>query len=175
MPHWHFGRQTNFPEVGHYTQENCDIEEWAVNEWKRGPMSALSTSAAQRQQYIKGQNYIFHTDTRYFGGCCQAEHIKAICPGCCVGCVLTAKWTAPGFEWDQGETTSCRRSRLGCFVPHQSEIVVFICVQMHRAKGEKTPLSQNVCNQSECESTLKEVRWHSAIVSPPKWNGSANL
>lgn len=27
---------------------------------------------------------------RYFGGCCQAEHSKAICPGCCVGCVLTA-------------------------------------------------------------------------------------
>lgn len=46
---------------------------------------------------------------------------------------------AVSVVWNWAEATSSKCSWLGCFVPHQSAIVMFAYVQMNRAKGERPP------------------------------------
>lgn len=48
--------------------------------------------------------------------------------------------TAPALKWNPAKTTSPRRSRLGCFVLHQSATAVFTYVPMNGAKKGKRPL-----------------------------------
>lgn len=72
-----------------------------------------------------------------FGAYFQAEHIKAVCSAGWVACVLTAN------KLNQTKTTVFRRSRLSCFVPHQSDTVMFTYVQTNRTKVGNSTLSQN--------------------------------
>lgn len=76
-----------------------------------------------------------------FGACCQVEHIKVVCSAGWVGCVLTAN------ELNQTKTTVFRRSRLSCFVSHQSDVVAFTYVQTNRTKvGNSTLFQNNISN-----------------------------
>ena len=47
-----------------------------------------------------------------------------------------------GLEWNRAETTSSRRSRLACFIPHPSAIAVFRYAQTNRSLGETLPVSE---------------------------------
>lgn len=103
MPYRHFGTSTHFLDVGRHTQILKCRKSWE-NDCKRGAITPCRTA-------MHLQDHAVHFDKWSFGTSCQAAHIKAFCSGCWVTCVLTAKRTAPGFEGNQGETTS-----LGCFV-----------------------------------------------------------
>lgn len=55
-------------------------------------------SVAQRQQYIKVLDHIVHIDQRSFDTCWQAAHIRPICSGLWVGCVLTTNKLLQGWN-----------------------------------------------------------------------------
>lgn len=54
--------------------------------WAIHPTVLHKDSNMEKYKYA----YIVHFDSRSFGACCQAAHIKAICSGCWV-----SKWTEP--------------------------------------------------------------------------------
>lgn len=51
---------------------------------------SVEPSPHKRQQDTEIQDQIVHIDKRFFGACCHAEHIKAVCSCCRVACVLAA-------------------------------------------------------------------------------------
>lgn len=84
-----------------------------------------------------------------FDACCRAAHINAICSSCWTGCVLAANKPLQGFEWNRAQTTSLRRSQLGCFAPLQTAI--FTYVQTNQTKWETPPFVSEQRLQSRCE------------------------
>lgn len=52
-------------------------------------MNTVLNSAARSQPLIKVKHHFVHFDRLSFGACCWAEHVKAVCSGSWVSCVLT--------------------------------------------------------------------------------------
>lgn len=78
-----------------------------------------------------------HTLCRAFlPSCYRAEHIRALCSGC----VLTAKQTTPGLDWNRAQTNSSGQPQLGWFVVHESATLVFTLVRTDTSRRGKRPL-----------------------------------
>lgn len=116
---------------GHISQTwGCTQMNTRVTE--RRAMNDLLNKVALRQKYMKVQDHSFHTDTRSFGTCWQAAHIKAICSSCWVNCALKANEPLNGIE-----PRPPLPDNLGCFVPHQCDNSVQICPNELSQRGTK--------------------------------------
>lgn len=132
-------------DVGHHTERVKFVK-------LREGLWTLCPSMLRRQQYIKVWGYTGHNDKWYFSTCCQAEHIKAICSGCWVSCVLTVKVPLQGLI----------AMELRAHLPGDldSAVVAFCYCCVHICPNELTQREnghwfQNTSNQSRCESILK--------------------
>lgn len=94
---------------------------WQQNEW-RVNLVQINTLRKKAVKFINTwvdlccANTAIHKGTRPYYPfcccCCLLRMLNQLCSHC--------KQTTPGLEWNQVETTSHRRSQLGCFAPHPS-------------------------------------------------------